>query len=181
MNLMNDEMKDQPHDTHSEKPSKSQVKRDLNALHDLGEQLEKLDESHIKGLELPVPLIEALKEAKSIKTHGARKRHFKYIAGIMRTLEMDEIEAIRAVLNNLKQGSDSNKAQLHAIEMWRDRLIGDDADALTQFLKEYHCDDIQQLRQAIMNARKDRERHKNLGGARTLFRLLRTIIESRQA
>lgn len=160
----------------AERENKSQKKREMSALHLLGEQLAQLNESQLAKLSLPSKLFDAIDESSRITSHGARKRHFQFIAGLLGAMDADDVSVIRAAVDDIKQHSDCSNAQFHRIEKWRDRFLGQEADALTLFLKDYPCDDIQQLRQAIKKAQKEQVNQKNLGGAKSLFRLIKSII-----
>jgi ribosome-associated protein len=162
----------------TERESKSQKKREMNALNALGEQLALLNEVQLGNLMLPEALSDALIEAKRITSHVARKRHFQHIGSILRAMDPEEVSALSAAIDTLKQAADCNSAQFHRVEKWRDRFLEHEPDVLTLFLKAYPCDDIQQLRQVIKQAQKEQASQQNLGGAKALFRLIRSIIVS---
>src|SRR5580765_8327945 len=69
--------------------SKSQKKRDMLALQDLGAELVRLSVDSIKKLELPEELLTAVLDAKRIPTskHGGYKRQMQYIGKVMRNVD----------------------------------------------------------------------------------------------
>lgn len=150
-------------------PSKSQRKRDMTALQDLGGELVKLSRERLQRMDLPENLLTAVLEAQRITSHGAIRRQMQLIGKLMRGVEADDIsEQVAAI----KGESDIAKAAFHAIERWRERLLADD-DALTLWLAEHPESDAQQIRQLIRNARREAADGKPPKSSRALFRLLR--------
>ncbi len=80
-------------DSQFEEKSKSQIKRELHALQDLGERLTTLQPQLLERLPLTDPLRKALLEAPKHKAHIARKRHIQYIGKLMRDQDVDAIVA----------------------------------------------------------------------------------------
>lgn len=152
-------------------PSKSQRKREANALQDLGRQLVGLSRDRLEKMDLPDPLRAEVLEAKRITSHGAIRRQMQLIGKLMR-----EVDAapIAAQLAEMRGESDAAKAAFHALEQWRDRLLDDDR-AVTQWLARHPGTDAQQLRQLIRNARRERAEAKPPKSGRALFRMLRDI------
>ncbi|THT98255.1 DUF615 domain-containing protein [Lampropedia puyangensis] len=134
--------------------SRADKKRESDELQDLGEALLGLRSDLFAKLELPANLVEALAECKRISNFEGRRRQMQYIGKLMRRLDEEEIEAIRAALEIQRNGSAEEKMALHQAEQWRDRLIADD-DALTEWLQAHPSDDVQQMRTLIRQARKD--------------------------
>ena len=71
-------------DDFSGEKSKSQVKRELHALQELGERLTTFKADVLAKLPLTDALQKALAEAPKHKAHVARKRHIQYIGKLMR-------------------------------------------------------------------------------------------------
>ncbi|ULR90076.1 ribosome biogenesis factor YjgA [Comamonas sp. B21-038] len=134
--------------------SKSDLKKEMDDLQDLGKELLTLRSDLFKRLELPEILANALAEAKRITNFEGKRRQMQYIGKLMRKLEDSEIAAIKAALSEQKEGSSLEKALLHAAEQWRDRMIVSD-DAVAQWINEAPDTDIQQLRSLVRQARKD--------------------------
>lgn len=156
-----------------EPKSKSQKKREAHALQQLGLELTQLSAEQLKQFELPDLLVQAIDEAKSINSNSAKRRHAQFIGRIMRDID---VEPIQEQLDKIKQGSAKSNAQFHLAERWRERLISEGKEALTEFLAAFPCDDIQQLRHLITQARKEREKNNNLGSYKALFRHIKAII-----
>jgi len=82
------------------KPSKSARKREHLARQKLGEELITLRAADLQSLALDEDLLEAVMEARTIKSHGALRRQKQYIGKIMRHIDP---EPIRAALERLRR------------------------------------------------------------------------------
>jgi ribosome-associated protein len=150
-------------------PSRTQRKKAVEALQDLGEELVKLSREQLDKFDLSDSLYEAIREAQRITSHGATRRQMQLIGKLMRSADA---EAIAEQLAAIKGVSDAAKAEFHALERWRERLINDD-DALTEWLAAHPDSDATQLRQLIRNARKEAAEGKPPKSSRALFKLIR--------
>jgi ribosome-associated protein len=162
-----DEIDDTP-----ETPSKSQRKRDMAELEDMGEALTGLSEDRIKRMDLPEDLRVAVLEAKRIKSHGARRRQLKYIGKVMRQIDP---APIRAQLDALEGTSRAQTAWTHKIEHWRHRLLSDDA-ALNALVAEYPDANHPQLRTLIENSQREKALGRIPRSYREIFQVLRKLI-----
>lgn len=163
-------------DTEHEDPdyvSKSQRKRDVEALQAMGGELVKLSTDRVKKMDLPDDLRAAVLECQRITSHGALRRQMQYIGKVMRNID---VEPIAEQLAEIRGESNVAKARFHEVERWRERLLKDDG-ALTEWLTRHPASDAQQLRQLIRNARKEAELGKPPKSSRELFRLLRDVAE----
>ena len=154
-------------------PSKSQLKRDAEALRVLGQQLLDLDSQALDALPLTEALREAIAAAKTIKSHGAKKRQMQWIGKKMR--EADH-EAIRAALLDSEANDAGQSAEFHLAEQWRDRLIKEGTQALSEFIDHFHPEDIQGLRQLIKKASSEGAEITVKTAKRALFRLIRATL-----
>lgn len=152
-------------------PSKSQRKRESSALQDTGAALVKLSADRVRKLDLPEALRVAVLEAQRLRSHGALRRQMQYIGKLMRDVEAAPIEA---QLAEIRGESSSAKAEFHALERWRERLLAEDG-ALTEWLARHPQSDAQQLRQLIRGARKETAEGKPPRSSRALFRMLREL------
>jgi len=158
--------------------SKSQRKRDADAIRELGLRLTELASSELATVPLPDDVLSAVQEYLRIRANGARKRQLGFLAKRLRNAD---IEPIDAALEKIRQNARANTLNLHAVEHWRDRLLGDLPDespklALTQFLDEYRQADRQQLRQLQTQALKEREKARPPAAARQLFKVIRDQV-----
>ncbi len=134
--------------------SRTDLKRESDALQDLGKELLTLRGDLFDKLNLPDKLADALAEAKRITNFEGKRRQMQYVGKLMRKLEPELVDAARLALDEQRKGSADEKLALHLAEHWRDRLIADD-EALDAWLAEHPGTDIQQLRALIRQARKD--------------------------
>ncbi|TCS70023.1 ribosome-associated protein [Sulfuritortus calidifontis] len=162
-------MEDEYAESLPSRPSKSQKKREMHALQELGEELVKLSQDRLDKLDLPDALYDAVMDARRFTKHEARRRQMQFIGKVMRDIDTEPIAEQLAVI---KGESATAKAEFHALERWRDRLLADDA-ALTEWLAQYSSGDSQQLRNLIRNARKEAAAGKPPKSSRELFRWLR--------
>jgi ribosome-associated protein len=151
-------------------PSKSQRKRDVEALQDLGRDLSQLSRDQLKKMDLPEKLLAALLEHQRITSHSAMRRSMQFIGKVMR--EVEDVDGIVEQLAEIRGESNAAKARFHEVERWRARLLEND-DALTEWLTRHPDSDAQKLRQLIRNARKEVELGKPPKSSRELFRILR--------
>jgi ribosome-associated protein len=152
-------------------PSKSQLKRDMTALQDLGEELVELSRERLAKIDMPERLRDAILEAQRITKHEARRRQMQYIGKIMREIDpaplreaMDEVKGVSAAAN----------ARQHRLEKLRTQLMEDEA-AFGDVARAYPAADIQHLRQLRRNALKEAEQGKPPRAFRELFRQLREL------
>lgn len=134
--------------------TKTDLKREMEALQALGAELLTLRTDLFARLNLPEKLQEALAEARRITNFEGKRRQMQFVGKLMRKLEDDTVAAIQAALDEQRSGSAAEKLALHQAEHWRDRLIAGD-DALPQWLEQFPDTDTQQIRALIRQARKD--------------------------
>lgn len=154
--------------------SKSQKKRDADFLQKTAVKFIDLSLSKLDTLPLSDNLRKAIIDAKSIKSHGAKRRQAQLIGKLMRAADH---EAILAAYEQILEEDSAITAGFHEIELWRDRLINEGKDVLTEFIDCYQPEDVQQLRQLIKKAVDDQNKEKNTGAAKALFRFLRSVIK----
>ena len=157
-----------------EQISKSQRKREADFLQKIGVKLIDLSLSKLDSLPLPDNLRQAIIDAKSIRSHGAKRRQAQLIGKLMRAADY---EAILAAYDLILEEDSAVTASFHEVELWRDKLINNGKSALTEFIDLYQPEDVQQLRQLMKKATEDQQKEKNSGAAKALFRYLRSCIK----
>src|SRR3546814_3003183 len=78
-----------------DRPSKSQVKREMHALLDLGKQLIDLPADRLKQLPLAERLYEAIRLAQRTTSREGRRRQTHFVGKLMRDAPADEIRTDR--------------------------------------------------------------------------------------
>ncbi len=131
--------------------SKSQRKRDMLALQDMGHTLFRLPPEVLKKFDLPEELRTALMEAQKISPskHGGRKRQLQYIGKLMRQIDTAPIVA---QLESFYAPSKKQTALLHLAEHWRHRLVNE-PDSLALFLNEFPAAEQSRFEKYICAAR----------------------------
>lgn len=151
--------------------SKSQRKRDMQALQDLGAQLLTLPGAVLARCELPPELLAALEDYQQLPNkHGAQRRQLQFIGKVMRTLDEETLARIHAQIH---QNVTLAKRRFQQLEQLRDTLLDGDRDALATYVTEHPDTDVQQLNQLLRQARRERNENKPPVAARRLFQLLR--------
>lgn len=159
--------------TDDNRPSKTQRKKRVTALQDLGAELVELDAGQLAGIELPERLREAVMDARRITRFEARRRQLQYIGKLMRDVDAGPI---RAALADIQARSLKHAAAHRRIEAWRERLLAEPG-AIGELLHEHPGADAQHLRMLIRGALDEREAGKPPRNYRALYRALLTLIE----
>jgi ribosome-associated protein len=154
--------------------SKSQRKREMEALRDLGRRLLTVPEDMLSKLTDPA-LIAAVRAAKKITRGSARKRQIQYIGKLLRS---DIVNQVQGIIDRLDASSRSHTTQFHQLEIWREQLIADDPVAMTELTTAYPGLDRQHLRQLVRNAITERtEDRPSPVHYRKLFQYLRHLFD----
>ncbi len=157
-----------------ERPSKSELKRQMTVLQKLGEELVAEPRDRVKRVPMPEDVRDAILECQLIKDHEGRRRQLQYVGKKMRTLDEEEIAAIQRTIDSWKGLSKADTAAMHALERRREKLLSDDK-ALTVLLGENPELDVQHLRTLIRNARKEQAENKPPKAYREIFQILKQV------
>jgi ribosome-associated protein len=160
-------------------PSKSQLKREMHALQDLGKRMLDLSNDQLATLPISDTLRAAIEESRRIRQNEARRRHLQYIGKVIR--QEDDPEALATAIDAFDAGSEEHTRRHHLAERWRDRIIAEGDAVVGEFFNYCPSADLQHLRNLARNARKDVEKQKNTGQSRKLFRYLRECIDDAEA
>jgi ribosome-associated protein len=155
-----------------DRPSKSQLKREMHALQELGEALIALPKDALKRMPMPEALDDAVREARRITDHEGKRRQVQYVGRVMRSLLDEETAALRTALDSYNGINKAETARLHWIERTREKLLADDA-ALTEFIRQHPAVDPQEGRTLIRNARKEAQQSKPPRYFRELFQWIK--------
>ncbi|GGY46898.1 DUF615 domain-containing protein [Pseudoduganella sp. SL102] len=157
-----------------ERPSKTEMKRQSDALQALGLELVEQPRDRVKRVPMPEDVKDAILECQNIKNHEGRRRQLQFVGKKMRTLTEEEVAIIQRTIEGWKGASKADTAALHALERRRDKLLADD-QALTTLLAEHQELDAQHLRALIRNARKEQAENKPPKAYREIFQLLKEL------
>jgi ribosome-associated protein len=163
-----------------DRPSKSELKRQMNELQKLGEQLIAEPRDRVKRVPMPEEVRDAILMCQTITNHEGKRRQTQYVGKMMRTLDEEEVAVIQRTIESWKGMSKAETAALHALERRRDKLLADDK-ALTLLLEEHPHLDVQHLRNLIRNARKEQAENKPPKAYREIFQILKDLNKKPKA
>ncbi len=161
---MEDEMEDE-----FQGKSKTQVKKEAEALQKLGEELANLPRYKLERMELPQDLRQALIDAQSITSNIAGRRQRQYIGALMRGVDPEPIR--RALLETdfaLPLESETDEQ----IRVWLERLLTGKHDVMEEFLSICPGLERQRLRQLLRNITKEKPGNKPSKSLNTLKQLI---------
>ena len=154
------------------KPSKSERKREQLERQALGEELIALNDAELAAFQLDDRLLDAIRHARSITSHGALRRQRQFIGKLMR--EVDP-EPIRTELQRLRAEDMRQKRVFAQAEKWRDRIARERAAGLAAFEADTGLDDdeLRSLLQELDGAFSDRAEKT---ARRKIFRRVHEIL-----
>ncbi|MEX0731637.1 MAG: ribosome biogenesis factor YjgA [Aquisalimonadaceae bacterium] len=155
-------------------PSRSERKREAEALQKLGNALIALSADQLHAIPLETDLREAIDLARRLTARGGRRRQLQLVGKLMRSAD---VEAIRAALEQLDSRGKQEAVRQKQAEGWRERLLAEGDVAVAAFLTAHPDTDVQRLRQLIQNARREQAAGKPPRSARELFRHIRAALE----
>ena len=157
-------------------PSRSQERREALAVLELAKQLVELSEPQLAQVPMDDDLRAVVHDTRRITQQIARKRQTQYLAKQLRRRSDEELATLRAALHHDREVTRRDTAELHRIEAWRDRLIDEGDEALSQLLQQFPQADRQHLRGLARQAKVDRLANKPPHSYRELFRALRETM-----
>ncbi len=152
--------------------SKSEIKRDAEALKKLGEKLVDLTKTNLEKMPLDESLRDAVELAQRLQKE-ARRRQIQYIGKLLRAIDP---EPIQEALDKLENKHQQQQAMLHKLELLRDELVEKGDNTLTELLIDYPQADRQYLRNLIRSAQKEREQNKSPKAYREIFQYLKELV-----
>jgi len=153
-------------------PSKTQRKRAMHALQQLGEALVGLNSARLQALALPDKLFDAVSEAQRLTQREARRRQLQFIGRLMREVDPGPIEA---QLARWREPGHAEKARVAAAERWRERLL-DEVGALDRLCEQVPRADRPRLATLVTRATEERAHGSPPHAYRRLFRELNVLL-----
>lgn len=152
------------------KPSRSQLKRDAEAVRLLGERLTNLTPSQRSSLPLDQEVLEAIDECRGLK-RNARLRQLRALGKLLRT---HDLQPLREALGDVNGVLPAAEAENQLADAWRKRLLEQGDTALAQLMDAHPDADGQRIRQLVRRAlsQKDPE---NSTAKRARLELLRAL------
>ena len=153
--------------------SKSQRKREMTALQDLGKTLTEMNAASLSKCKLPEDLMHAIAEFKRLPNkHEARRRQLQFIGRLMRQTDTTLIEQ---VIQQEQQQANYDRLLFHRLEKLREGLLQDSEETLQALILDHPELDIQYLRQLIRQAKKETDSNRPPQASRKLFKYLRDL------
>jgi ribosome-associated protein len=153
--------------------SKTQAKKEADALQNLGEELIKLPRHRLNRMGLPEKLLKALIDSQAITSHIAGRRQRQFIGSLMRDVDP---EPIRQALLQVHDAPPVESEIIKEARMWRDRLLTGDPAVLEDFIRACPGLERQRLKQLIRNAQKENARKEKAGKSSKSLKALERII-----
>jgi ribosome-associated protein len=156
--------------------SKSQLKRESQAITRLGKKLTELSEAQLADIPLDEPVREAIALAHKIQNkRSALKRHYLFLGKLLRARDTDLIiEAIERI----DKTSQVEIQRHHQAERWRDRIIEQGFDAIESFVATQAYADRQKFRQLWRNYSQAKNDSKKTQISRQLYKDLKAVLET---
>lgn len=156
--------------------SKSERKRQMHALQDLGERLVALPAAELAKIPIDDErLRDAVETARRITARGGLKRQLQFIGKLMRSIDPTPIANGLATLDHRATES---AAAFHRIEHARDQLRTEGDRALGEILAIWPHAEMSLLRQWIRQHPKEVAKGNERAHSRKLFRYLAELDES---
>jgi len=165
------------HDGNGEETlSKSEIKRRMIALQELGETLTRLSDKQLAMIPLDDPrLVDAIVETRNIQSNSARRRHMQYIGKLMRDIDPAPIES---ALDTLYSEQRASADRFHLLEELRDDVLSQGLKGIEQVVTRWPTADRQHLRQLVLQHQREMASDKSPAASRKLFRYLRELQEN---
>lgn len=165
-------------DDHALDADKSRRQIARRARRDAGDQsariahlLMKLPDSTLGKLDVEEELRDTIMRARAVTSLSARRRAERTLAGALRGIDLDALEASIA---NIQSSGATETRMLHVAEQWRARFLEEGTSAAAAF-PGGAADPLPAL---IQKARSERDTGKPPGAARALFRHVMAVLKA---
>lgn len=164
---------EEPLEEGARRPSRSEKRRVGEAAFDLGKALVELAPQKLEKLPLPEDIGDAVREARRIRSHAAKKRQMQYLARLLR--QSDEVDAIREGYERLRDLDRKGTLEFQRLERWRARLIEEGEAALDELCERHPSADRERLRALVEETRREAAQGRAPRAFRALFRELKEL------
>ncbi len=159
--------------------SKSQLKRESQAITKLGKRLTELSHAQLAEIPLDEAVREAIALAHKIQNkRSALKRHYLFLGKLLRARDTD---AIVTAVERFDQISQAEIQRHHAAERWRDQIIEQGFDAIEAFVSQQTGADRQKLRQLWRNYSQAKNDSKKQQSARQTYKDVKLALDNSNA
>lgn len=157
--------------------SRSQRKRESNAVEELAEFLVEMTANQVKVLPLEKDIRDEIRRAQSTGNLAARRRQIKYLAKLLRGLEPEDSDELQTHVAQFRQNKTKEVENFHHIEVWRDRLCKEGAAGVDALARAYPDTDLAPLRDVTRRFQQTQGKHEY----HLLFHLLRSVMAEKPA
>ncbi|GEM_PF-1257138 len=154
--------------------SRSQMRRTGDRSARIAMMLMKMSVPSLKKLELEERAQESLERARQVKTHIARRRAERTLAGDLRKF-VEDLAELETQIEKIEEGSSDAEA-FHLAEQWRTRLL----EGGPKMLETFPGGASEELPRLIEAAKREKEIGKPPGAGRALFRSVVEAIKVHQ-
>lgn len=172
--MTNDSENDILDDDFEEEKSKSQIKREMAELRDLGERITLLQKKELIQIPLNEELHYQVTKIRKMQHREARRREIRYLAKLMDNTDLTDV--LKA-LDEIANGNKAKARVFHALEEARDKLVAGQNELIQELVEQYPRCDRQHLRQLVRNAQQEFKLEKAPTHQRKLFRYLRELAD----
>ncbi len=154
-------------------PTKTELKRQAQAVQDLADRLFDAPADLVDGIALPEKVRDAIALARRITSRAALIRQRQFVAKLMRGIDL---EPVRAALDAQADLVRQQAARFRRAERWRDRLVDGGRAAAEAFEAQFPAVDRVQLARLVSAAMAEQRKARNTGASRELFRWVRDTL-----
>ncbi|PKF62253.1 hypothetical protein CW745_07685 [Psychromonas sp. psych-6C06] len=154
-----------------EEISKSQIKREADALKLIGRELVGLNKKQLTQIPGSELLFHAISVAhKIMDKNEALRRQIQYIGKVLRN---EDCDAIRTAIDKLNNKHQQLTHATQRLEKLCDELIDQGDNKINELLAEHDSLERQKLRQLVRQANKEKKEEKPAKAAKELFNYLK--------
>ena len=152
-----------------EQTSKTQRKKEMQALQEIGARLTKFSKAQLGKLPLPDKLRNAIHEYQRLpNSHGAKRRQLQYIGRLMRDFELDEIKKeIDKVIRPPQEAASDNRI----LETCCEQVLFGGDEAINTLVQEHQFLERQILRKFHLDFSKSKKENNEIACDATRARL----------
>lgn len=152
------------------KPSKSQIKREIDTYRHLAKKLVELATKDINKLDNET-LVQAVLTAKKVSKGNARKRLIQHITKTIKSMDVETIQRISELVTIEPEASN-----FHQLETWREQLLTNTAATISEISILHPQMDRQALRHLIKQTIREQETGRgDLVYYRKIFQFLKSL------
>lgn len=159
--------------TEEEELSKTQIKREADALKLIGRELVALNKKQLLQIPGSELLFHSISVAhKIMDKNEALRRQIQYIGKVLRN---EDCDAIRTAIDKLNNKHQQLTHATQRLEKLRDELVEQGDTKINELLEQFPSLERQKLRQLVRQVNKDKKAMKPAKAAKDLFLYLKPV------